>query len=88
MIQHLENLARLRVDAKEEERLQKDLNQMVEYINILQEADTSGVEAMSHVHPFSGGLREDEVRNGDAREALMASAPQKKNGLYEVKRSI
>lgn len=88
MIQHLENLARLRVDAKEEERLQKDLNQMVEYINILQEADTSGVEAMNHVHPFSGGLREDEVRNGDAREALMASAPQKKNGLYEVKRSI
>ena len=38
---------------------------MLDYIDILNELDTAGVEPMSHVFPVHNVFREDVVANGD-----------------------
>lgn len=44
------------------------MGSMLDYIDKLNELDTSGVEPMSHVFPVHNVFREDVVVNGDARE--------------------
>ena len=41
---------------------------MFDYIDTLNELDTSGVEPMSHVFPVNNVFREDVVTNEDDRE--------------------
>ena len=43
-IQHLAELARIKLSDKEKEGLKKDLSSILDYINKLNEADTTGVE--------------------------------------------
>ena len=41
---------------------------MLDYIDQLNELDTTGVEPMSHVFPIENVMREDVVTNGDESE--------------------
>ena len=69
--------------------MENDLARMVEYVNILSEVDTDGVEPMVQPVVSEGNvLREDVVMNGDARESLMGNAPRVEGEYFRVPRSI
>ena len=78
------------MELNEEEKGQgkKDMGSMLDYIDKLNELDTQGVEPMSHVFPVNNVFREDVVTNGDAREQMLANAPQKKDGTYMVPKTF
>ena len=59
-----------------------------DYIDKLNELDTSGVEPMSHVFPVHNVFREDVVVNGDIRETILANAPQEKDGSFVVPKTV
>ena len=44
------------------------MEQMLDYIDTLNELDTAGIEPMSHVFPVQNVFREDVVTNGDNKE--------------------
>ena len=73
---------------KECEEAKKDMSRMLDYIDRLNELDTSEVEPMSHIFPVNNVFREDVVENGDDRENMLANAPQKKDGAYMVPKTI
>ena len=50
---------------EEKEQAKKDMGNMLDYIDKLNELDTEGVEPMSHVFPVHNVFREDVVVNGD-----------------------
>ena len=58
-------LAKLELSEEEKEQAKKDMETMLDYIDQLNELDTTGVEPMSHVFPVHNVFREDEVTNGD-----------------------
>ena len=64
------------------------MSRMLDYIDRLNELDTSEVEPMSHIFPVNNVFREDVVENGDDRENMLANAPQKKDGAYMVPKTI
>ena len=81
-------LAKLSLSPQEKEEAKKDMSRMLDYIDRLNELDTSEVEPMSHIFPVNNVFREDVVENGDDREHMLVNAPQKKDGAYKVPKTI
>lgn len=77
-------LAKLEHSGEEREQAKKDMGRMLDYIDKLNELDTTGVEPMSHVFPVNNVFREDVVENGDDRENMLKNAPEQKDGTYVV----
>ena len=81
-------LAKLELSAEEKEQAKKDMGSMLDYIDKLNELDTTGIEPMSHVFPVQNVFREDVVTNGDNKEATLANAPLRKEDSFEVPKTI
>ncbi len=81
-------LAKLELSGEEREAARTDMEKMLDYIDTLNELDTTGVEPMSHVFPVNNVFREDVVTNGDGREETLANAPQRKEDSFEVPKTI
>ena len=77
-----------KLDDEEKERAKKDMGEMLDYIDKLNELDTEGVEPMSHVFPVNNVFREDVVTNGDGSADTLANAPVKKDGGFKVPKTI
>ena len=79
MMEYIGILAKLELSEEEKEQAKADMQKMLNYIDQLNELDTSNVEPMSHIFPIANVFREDVVTNGDDREAMLANAPKKKD---------
>lgn len=87
-IEYVGILAKLELSDEEKEQAKKDMANMLDYIDTLNELDTSGVEPMSHVFPVNNVFREDVVTNGDDREEILANAPEAKEGAFVVPKTF
>ena len=87
-IEYVGILAKLELSEEEKEQAKKDMANMLDYIDTLNELDTSGVERMSHVFPVNNVFREDVVTNGDDREEILANAPEAKEGAFVVPKTF
>ena len=56
-IEYVGILAKLELSPEEKEQAKKDMGNMLDYIDMLNELDTEGVEPMSHVFPGQNVLR-------------------------------
>ncbi len=81
-------LSKLELSDVEKEQAKKDMGRMLDYIDMLNELDTSQVEPMSHVFPVHNVFREDVVTNGDERDAVLANAPEQKDGQFQVPKTV
>ena len=87
-IEYVGILAKLELSEEEKEKAKKDMGSMLDYIDKLNELDTTGVEPMSHVFPVQNVFREDVVVNGDDRENILKNAPEQKDGGFKVPKTI
>lgn len=87
-IEYVGILAKLELSGEEKEQAKKDMESMLDYIDKLNELDTSGVEPMSHVFPVNNVFREDVVTNGDEHEKILANAPEEKDQSFKVPRTV
>ena len=83
-VQRAAILARLRLNPAEEERLTEQLDNILRYMEKLNQLDTSGVEPFSHVVDLVNVSREDDVTNQPDAEALLANAPEKDETFFRV----
>lgn len=87
-IEYVGILAKLELSDEEKEQAKKDMANMLDYIDTLNELDTSVVEPMSHVFPVNNVFREDVVTNGDDRDEILANAPEAKEGAFVVPKTF
>ena len=71
-IEYVGILAKLELSEKEKEEAKADMEKMLDYIDVLNELDTDGMEPMSHVFPVNNVFREDVVTNGDGSSDTLA----------------
>ena len=81
-------LAKLELSDEEKEKAKKDMEEMLDYIDKLNELDTSSVEPMSHVFPVNNVFREDVVTNGDGTKQTLANAPEQNDDSVVVPKTI
>jgi aspartyl-tRNA(Asn)/glutamyl-tRNA(Gln) amidotransferase subunit C len=87
-IEYVGILAKLELSDEEKEQAKKDMASMLDYIDMLNELDTEGVEPMAHVFPVNNVFREDVVTNGDDRDNILTNAPAKKDGMFKVPKTV
>ena len=77
-------LARLLLSERELEAMTQQLGRILEYMDLLGEVNTEGVEPMAHAIEVSNVFRQDRVEPGLAREEALANAPHRDEECYLV----
>ena len=88
LITYLEDLSRLTLSKEEEEKAKVDLEKILNYIDKLNELDTTNVEAISHPFAFTNNFRDDVTVASADREIILANAPIKKDGCFKVPKTV
>ena len=81
------NLARLKPSKTESDKLDGYLEQVIGYIDQLNQLDTTNIEPTSHVLPVHNVFRDDEVLKSTDVDYL-AGSPSNNKGHYEVPKII
>ena len=87
-VAHIAALARIRLDETELEPLAQELSRIVGWFEQLAEVDTSDVAPMTSVAAMRLPMRDDEVTDGDRRDAILGNAPQSTKGFFAVPKVI
>ncbi|EKE27812.1 MAG: Glutamyl-tRNA(Gln) amidotransferase subunit C [uncultured bacterium (gcode 4)] len=77
-VKHIANLSRLLLSPEDIEKYQKDLNSIVNYIDMLSKVDDKELASVQIDGSKMLSLREDEVKTGflSTREELLACSPK------------
>jgi len=87
-VRHVARLARLELSPEQEERLRADMDEMLAYVDKLNELDTKDVTPTTQVGEAGTPMRDDEVTNQPAAEAMLANAPSRERGYFKVPKII
>jgi aspartyl-tRNA(Asn)/glutamyl-tRNA(Gln) amidotransferase subunit C len=89
-VEHIATLARLSLSKKEIEQYQKELSQILEYVEKLNEVDVSNVEPTFHPLGIKNIMRKDEECKKDKNEIkkLLSLMPKMKEGYLEVEKIL
>ncbi len=85
---HVAELAHLELTEAERVRLLRDLNSILDYIERLNQLDTSALAPLAQVGGQGGVLRSDETRPSLAHEAALANAPESDGSFFIVPKVI
>ncbi len=87
-VKEIANLARLRLDEAEIQRMAAELDGILGYIETVQALDLKDVEPMTHAVPFAMPLRDDVVEPGLPIDEVLKNAPRREASFFQVPRIL
>jgi aspartyl-tRNA(Asn)/glutamyl-tRNA(Gln) amidotransferase subunit C len=87
-VRHIAKLARIAVSDAEVEALAPELNNILGWVEQLQEVDVEGIEPMTAVIPNKLRLRDDVVTDGGIQSDVLANSPAAEHGFFAVPKVI
>lgn len=84
-VKHVAKLANLPLSPVEEEKFEKQLSDILSYVEKLNEVDTTNVKETSQVTGLKNIARDDVVSPSLSQEEVLANSKSTKNGLFKVK---
>ena len=87
-IEHIAVLARLSLSGEEKEVFGQQLSSILDYMEKLNELDTSDTEPTSHVLPLNDVVRDDITGDSLPREEALKNAPAHTDKFYRVPKII
>jgi len=83
---HIAKLAKLTLTPEEEDKFEKQLSQVVEYVGQLGEVNTQGVEPTSQTTGLTDVFRSDELKGQDniSKEKALSGTEKIHNGYFVV----
>jgi aspartyl-tRNA(Asn)/glutamyl-tRNA(Gln) amidotransferase subunit C len=103
-VSYVADLANLELNDEERQRMVRDLNSILDYIDLLNELDTSSVQPMANVserygvdqsqqrsHPFAYAIREDikeGLRKSLPHDVALQNAPESDGTFFKVPKVI
>lgn len=87
-VEHVALLSRLDLSENELDKFTGQLDAILEYIDVLNQVDTSAVEPMAHVLEIRNVMRADEVQPSLPREAALQNAPEAEDGFFKVPKIV
>jgi aspartyl-tRNA(Asn)/glutamyl-tRNA(Gln) amidotransferase subunit C len=88
MVDKLAHLARLQFDDAEKQSIKTDLQKMIQFVEKLNELDTTGVQPMLHMSSNVNVLREDEVKGSIETTEALKNAPLHDGTFFKVPKVI
>lgn len=87
-IKTIARLSRLEVSEENMPQLEKELSDILSYVEQLNELDLDGVETMAHAVPLQNVLREDQVKPSIDHDKTLSTAPVEDDGYFAVPRVV
>lgn len=87
-VEYVAHLARLEISAQEMDKFTSQLNDILLYIDKLNELDTAGVEPMSHAIAVTNSFREDKILDSIGTKTTLANAPDARGEFFRVPKVI
>lgn len=84
-VSHVAKLANLPLKPEEKNKFEKQLSDILTYVEKLKEVDTKGVEITSQVTGLENVVREDDTKPSLAQEEALSNSKSTHNGLFKVK---
>jgi aspartyl-tRNA(Asn)/glutamyl-tRNA(Gln) amidotransferase subunit C len=82
---HIAKLANLSLTETEEKKFEKQLSDVLQYIDKLNEIETKDVEPTSQVTGLENVLREDTTSPSLPQDAVLSNTKAQHNGFFQVK---
>jgi aspartyl-tRNA(Asn)/glutamyl-tRNA(Gln) amidotransferase subunit C len=83
-VDHIAELARLRLTPEEKERYREQLSAILDYAARLQALDTAGIPPTASVLPPHSALRPDQPQPGLSLQELLRNAPEVQDDQFRV----
>ncbi len=87
-VDEVAHLARLEFDAAGKDAMVKDMNNMLAFVEKLNELDTTGVEPLIYMTDESNVLREDVVKETITQKEALLNAPKKDSDYFKAPKVI
>ena len=87
-VAYVASLARINLTEAEAKVFQKQLDDVLKYVEKLHQADVSHVEAAAHTLPIFNVFREDAPRDWFTAEQALSNAPRQAKGLFIVPKVV
>jgi len=88
MIEKISSLAYLEFGKDEKEKIRKDLEQILTFVEKLNELDTDDVEPLVYLSEKTEVLRKDKVHHSISHEEALQNAPEKSGRFFKVPKVI
>ena len=88
LISKLEHLALLELSNSEKEEIQKDLNNILQMVEKMNELNTDDVEPLVYINEQQNVWREDKIANQVDRKDALRNAPDKNEQFFKVPKVI
>ena len=83
-VKKIAKLSKLSLSDSELKNHTKDMNNILEYMDLLNEIDTSNTEELVNVHDAKSNLREDNSEDSIPKDKVIDNSPQSKEGYIEI----
>lgn len=87
-VKRVAHLARIAVSDEEAAALRNPLNEILGFVEQLNEVDVENVEPMTSVRPMAMKKRPDEIAEGYRAADVLANAPESEDGFFIVPRVV
>jgi aspartyl-tRNA(Asn)/glutamyl-tRNA(Gln) amidotransferase subunit C len=88
LVEKIAHLARLQFNDTEKVKIEADLNRILDFMETLNEVDTSKVEPLIYMNDEVNVLRKDEVIQTITHEEGLSNAPKKDTDYFRVPKVI
>lgn len=85
---HAADLAHLEMDEESVQKFAVQIDDILKYIETLNNLNTEGVPPTSHAIVLTNAFRDDEIEQNIERDALLENAPEKENGSFVVPKVV
>ena len=83
-ILHIANLAQLNIEENEIEKYQENLEEILDFANIINEAPVQDLDITIGANQAKNVFRKDEVKVFEDNEALLVNAPSKEINMFKI----
>ncbi len=87
-VEKLAHLARLEFNNEGKDQMIKDLNNMLSFVDKLNELDTSNVEPLIYMTDETNVLREDIMQQNLSQKDALKNAPKKDSDYFKVPKVV
>ena len=88
LIDHLAHLARLEFNGEEKTKIKADLENILSFVDQLQQVNTDGLEPLIYMTEEENILREDEAKVTISQEEALKNAPHKDSDYFKIPKVV
>ena len=87
-VKHISKLSRISINEEKAKKLEKDLNSIFEFIEKLNELDTTKIEPLTSIADTVLQLRKDEIKSSNIKDQILKNSPEKNEEFFVVPKVV